>query len=146
MEHLKLENQVCFPFYAISRLIIRAYQPYLDKLGVTYPQYLTLLVLWEKDRVSVQYITDKLILNTNTVTPMLKRMESMGLIKREKANDDERKVMIYLTRQGRELKKAAALVPEKLMENMGDMEVELEELVSMRDKIQEWINCLGNPK
>ncbi|RZS96288.1 MarR family winged helix-turn-helix transcriptional regulator [Cecembia calidifontis] len=144
MEQLKLENQICFPFYAISRLITRAYQPYLEKLGITYPQYLVLLVLWEKDGVAVQTVSDKLILNTNTVTPLLKRMEAMGLIKREKAKDDERKVLIYLTQEGKALQASAASVPEKLMENMGDMAFELEELVGVRDKIQKWIGCMGN--
>jgi DNA-binding MarR family transcriptional regulator len=144
MEQLKLENQICFPFYAISRLITRAYQPYLEKLGITYPQYLVLLVLWEKDGLAVQDVSDKLILNTNTVTPLLKRMEAMGLIKREKAKDDERKVLIYLTQEGKALQASAASVPEKLMENMGDMAFELEELVGVRDKIQKWIGCMGN--
>ena len=75
-EQLKLENQLCFPFYAVSRLIIRAYQEDLDRLGITYPQYLVMMVLWEKDGISVNEIAEKLILNTNTVTPLLKRMEA----------------------------------------------------------------------
>jgi len=144
MEYLKLENQICFPFYAISRLITRAYQPYLEKLGITYPQYLVLLVLWEKDGLAVQDVSDKLILNTNTVTPLLKRMEAMGLLKREKAKDDERKVLIYLTQEGKALQASVASVPLKLLENMGDMSVKLDELHGMRDKIQEWIACMGN--
>lgn len=144
MDQLKLENQICFPFYAMSRLIIRGYQPYLEKLGITYPQYLVLLVLWEKDHVSVQYITEKLILNTNTVTPLLKRMESMGLISRQKAKDDERKVMVSLTKEGQELKISAAQIPQKLLENMGDVAIELEDLVAMRNKIQDWIGCMGS--
>jgi MarR family transcriptional regulator, organic hydroperoxide resistance regulator len=146
MEQLKLENQICFPFYAISRLITRAYQPYLDKLGITYPQYLVLMVLWEKDDVSVQYITDKLILNTNTVTPLLKRMEGMGMILRQRAKDDERKVIIRLTEMGNSLKKEAVFIPEKLMGNIAYSEVNLKELISTKNKLQEWISCLGNPK
>lgn len=141
MDQLKLKNQICFPFYALSRLITRAYQPYLEKLGITYPQYLVLLVLWEKDGVAVQDISQKLILNTNTLTPLLKRMESLGLIKREKDTKDERKVMIYLTQQGITLQNAAASVPEKLVGNMGDISMELNDLLVMRDKIQEWIGC-----
>jgi hypothetical protein len=84
-EQLKLENQLCFPVYAASRLIIREYQPYLDKLGITYPQYLVLMVLWETNHVSVNEISQKLILNTNTVTPLLKRMESQGIINRQRS-------------------------------------------------------------
>lgn len=144
MDQLKLKNQICFPFYALSRLITRAYQPHLEKLGITYPQYLVLLVLWEKDGVAVQDISQKLILNTNTLTPLLKRMESLGLIKREKDTKDERKVMIYLTQQGITLQNAAASVPEKLVGNMGDISMELNELLAMREKIQEWIGCMGN--
>jgi DNA-binding MarR family transcriptional regulator len=146
MEQLKLENQICFPFYAISRLITRAYQPYLENLGITYPQYLVLLVLWEEDEVSVQYITEKLILNTNTVTPLLKRMESIGLIKRQKSKGDERRVIISLSKKGRGLKKEAALIPEKLMENIAYSNVNLKELISTRNKLQEWVGYLGNPK
>jgi MarR family transcriptional regulator, organic hydroperoxide resistance regulator len=146
MDQLKLENQICFPFYAISRLIIRGYQPHLEKLGITYPQYLVLLVLWEKDGVSVQFITEKLILNTNTVTPLLKRMESMGLISRQKSKDDERKVMVSLTEEGLNLKIAAAQIPHKLLENMGNVAVDLEDLVAMKIKIQDWIGCLKEEK
>jgi DNA-binding MarR family transcriptional regulator len=78
-EQLKLDNQLCFPFYAVSRLITRAYQADLDALGITYPQYLVLMILWENDKVTVNDVAEKLILNTNTVTPLLKRMEVMGL-------------------------------------------------------------------
>ncbi len=74
-EQLKLENQLCFPVYAASRLITREYQPFLDRLGITYPQYLVLMILWEEDGVPVNDIAKKLILNTNTITPLLKRME-----------------------------------------------------------------------
>ena len=76
-EQLKLENQLCFPFYATSRLIIRAYQEDLDALGITYPQYLVMMVLWEEQETTVNQIAEKLILNTNTITPLLKRMETM---------------------------------------------------------------------
>ena len=78
-EQLKLENQLCFPLYAASRLIIRAYQNDLDALGITYPQYLVLMVLWEFEELTVNEIAEKLILNTNTVTPLLKRMEAQLL-------------------------------------------------------------------
>ena len=113
-DQLKLENQLCFPVYAASRLIIRQYQPFLDKIGITYPQYLVMLVLWEQDGISVNEITQKLILNTNTVTPLLKRMESLGLITRARSGEDERKVVITLTERGRELKEQAALIPVEL--------------------------------
>ncbi len=100
-EQLRLSNQLCFPVYAASRLIIREYQPYLDKLRITYPQYLVLMVLWENDGITVNDITDKLVLKTNTVTPLLKRMESLGIISRNRSGEDERKVLITLTEKGK---------------------------------------------
>lgn len=117
-EQLKLENQLCFPFYAVSRLIIRAYQEDLDKLGITYPQYLVLMVLWEKEDVSVIEIGEKLILNTNTITPLLKRMETMDLIVRTPSKSDQRKVMISLTDNGRNMQEQAAQIPLNLLKKL----------------------------
>jgi DNA-binding MarR family transcriptional regulator len=115
MEKLKLENQICFPFYALSRLMTRAYQPFLDELEITYPQYLVLLVLWEEDHLPVNDIANKLILNTNTVTPLLKRMETQGLLKRKRSKEDERKVLVSLSAKGEKLKHKARLIPDKLL-------------------------------
>src|SRR5512145_2779203 len=102
-EQLKLSNQLCFPVYAASRFTTREYQPYLDKLGITYPQYLVLLVLWETDGISVNEIALKLILNTNTITPLLKRMEQQGIITRNRSEKDERKVVVSLTKKGKDM-------------------------------------------
>jgi MarR family transcriptional regulator, organic hydroperoxide resistance regulator len=148
MEQLKLDNQICFPFYAASRLIIRAYQPHLDKLGITYPQYLVMLVLWEQDRLPVNDIAQKLILNTNTVTPLLKRMETMGLIQRGKSKEDERKVLVTLTQQGKEMQKAAAGIPEALMQSVTPGEVDMEALEKLKAQMQGLIAFLEkqNPK
>lgn len=112
---LKLDNQLCFSIYAASRLMIRMYQPYLDELGVTYPQYLVLLILWEKEGVGVNEIACRLYLNTNTVTPLLKRMEQLEIIERNKCCSDERKVLIYLTKKGKELEKTAQKIPSCLV-------------------------------
>lgn len=117
-EQLKLENQLCFPFYATSRLIIRAYQEDLDALGITYPQYLVMLVMWEHEELSVIEIGEKLILNTNTITPLLKRMEAMGLIDRVPSETDHRKVMIRLTEEGKKMEAAAAEIPLRLLRQM----------------------------
>ena len=117
-EQLKLENQLCFQFYAISRLIIRAYQEDLDALGITYPQYLVMLVMWEHEELSVIEIGEKLILNTNTITPLLKRMEAMGLIDRVPSETDHRKVMIRLTKEGKKMEAAAAEIPLRLLRRM----------------------------
>jgi DNA-binding MarR family transcriptional regulator len=144
MDQLKLDNQICFPVYAASRLIIREYQPYLDKLGITYPQYLVMLVLWENDGMPVNDIAQKLILNTNTVTPLLKRMESMRLISRTKSGEDERKVIVSLTAKGNLMKSEAAHIPFSLMAGISQEEVNLEELIAMKNKLQEWIEFLKN--
>lgn len=117
-EQLKLENQLCFPFYAISRLIIRQYQEDLDALGITYTQYLVMLVLWEQNQMSVNNIAEQLHLNTNTVTPLLKRMERMGLIARTPSEDDHRKVLITLTTKGKAMENKAAGIPLRLIEKM----------------------------
>ena len=143
-EQLKLENQLCFPFYAVSRLIIRAYQEDLDRLGITYPQYLVLMVLWEKDGISVNEITEKLILNTNTVTPLLKRMEAMQLITRTPSTVDQRKIIIQLTDQGWAMRESAAEIPLKLMSklNLEVSDVQIAEALLLKNKLYELIKVL----
>jgi len=118
-EQLKLDNQLCFPFYAVSRLIIREYQEDLDRLGITYTQYLVMMVLWEQDGRTVNEIAHKLILNTNTVTPLLKRMEAMDLLQRTPSETDQRKVLIALTEKGKAMQEDAAEIPLRLMRKMG---------------------------
>jgi len=134
-EQLKLSNQVCFPIYAASRLIIREYQPLLDKLGITYPQYLVLMVLWENDNVPVSEITQKLILNTNTVTPLLKRMQAQELITRTRSTKDERQVTISLTDKGKQLRIQAAEIPLKLLETLDKGQLDVNELIGLREKL-----------
>jgi len=141
-DKLKLENQLCFPLYAASRLVIREYQPYLDKLGITYPQYLVLMVLWETDGITVNDISQKLILNTNTITPLLKRMESNQIIERIRSKDDERKVIIRLTEKGRNLRIEAAEIPEKLVEGIKNDNMNINELLALKDKLYVIINYL----
>ncbi|MCR9013685.1 MarR family winged helix-turn-helix transcriptional regulator [Aquiflexum gelatinilyticum] len=142
MDQLKLDNQICFPVYAASRLIIREYQPHLDKLGITYPQYLVLLVLWEEDGISVNDIAHKLILNTNTVTPLLKRMETLGLVSRIRSEEDERRVILTLTAKGSAMKSEAAHIPFSLMADISPDALKMEELVAMKIKLEEWIGFL----
>lgn len=113
-EKLKLENQVCFPLYAASRLMTKCYQPMLSELGLTYPQYLVLLVLWEQDQVSVSTIAERLQLQSNTLTPLLKRMEEMELVTRTRSKKDERSVVIDLTEKGKLLREKAISIPEQL--------------------------------
>ncbi len=140
-EQLKLDNQICFPIYAASRLITREYQPHLDKLGITYPQYLVLMVLWENDNLTVNDITKKLILNTNTITPLLKRMESQGLITKQRSGDDERKVIITLTGKGKNMQTDAAEIPEKLAASLTES-INVEQLSDLKEKLYQVINFL----
>ena len=134
-EQLKLENQLCFPVYATSRLIIREYQPELDKLAITYPQYLVLLVLWEDNEITVNDIAKKLILNTNTITPLLKRMEKQGLINRKRSTTDERKVIIKLSESGIAMKEKAALIPEKLAKKLLKGPLNVDELIKLKNDL-----------
>ncbi|MDD4490522.1 MAG: MarR family transcriptional regulator [Paludibacter sp.] len=143
-EQLKLENQLCFPFYATSRLIIRAYQEDLDALGITYPQYLVMMVLWEDQEITVNQIAEKLILNTNTITPLLKRMETMGLITRTPSKTDQRKVMIGLTEEGRYLREKAAEIPSRLLQRLKIVPTEQgsKDFLNMKNQLNALIDLL----
>lgn len=111
-EKFKLENQLCFRLYTASRLITQAYHPLLSEFGLTYPQYLVLLVLWEKDGQPVNVIAKRLLLETNTVTPLLKRMEAEDVVTRSPGKNDARQIIVKLTKKGRELQKKLTGVPE----------------------------------
>jgi DNA-binding MarR family transcriptional regulator len=145
-EQLKLKNQICFPVYAASRLITREYQPYLEKLGITYPQYLVLMVLWENDGISINEISKKLILNTNTTTPLLKRMEKQGLLKRHRSESDERIVIVTLTPEGKRLREEAASIPEKLISELKEGPLKVEEFVELRERLHAIIEFLAEKK
>jgi DNA-binding MarR family transcriptional regulator len=141
-EQLKLSNQLCFPVYAASRLITREYQPHLDQLGITYPQYLVLLVLWETDGIPVTEVAAKLILNTNTLTPLLKRMETLGIITRTRSGKDERKVVITLTKKGAALKNKASRIPQKLLSGLQHSSLSVASLIELRDHLNDLVDFL----
>lgn len=142
-EQLKLENQLCFPVYAASRLITREYQPFLDKLKITYPQYLVLMVLWENDSLPVNDIAKKLILNTNTITPLLKRMEQQGLIVRKRSDKDERKVLVHLTDEGHSLKAQASQIPEELIKSLSNSNLKYDDLIKLKESLNTLISFLS---
>ena len=106
-EELKLDNQVCFRLYTAARLVMQAYTPLLNQLGITYPQYLVLMVLWEKDNQPVNDIAHRLLLETNTVTPLLQRMEKQGFVTRERGKQDKRQHIVSLTEKGKALEQQA---------------------------------------
>ena len=141
-EQLKLSNQICFPLYSVSRLITQTYKPFLDELGITYPQYLVLLVLWEKDEISVNEISQKLILKTNTLSPLLQRMAKLELIVRNRSFQDERSVIIVLTDKGKKMKAAASSIPEEMMHTLLSESVALDDVLQVKLLLNQWIDIL----
>lgn len=112
---LNIDLQMCFALYSASLSMTKVYKPILAKLGLTYPQYLVLMVLWQKDGLTVNALCEKLFSDSGTLTPLLKRLEKQGLIQRLRSIQDERKVLITLTKTGRELKKEAAKIPMQII-------------------------------
>ena len=141
-EQLKLSSQICFRLYSASRLVTQTYKPFLDKLGITYPQYLVLMVLWETDNQPVNDIAHKLLLETNTVTPLIQRMEKMGLVIRTKGIVDTRQRIVSLTKEGKAIEKEAAKVPACMLEHFADCGLKKEEVFRLVPLLDEVINRL----
>ena len=135
---LCLDEQLCFPIYAASNLIVKAYRPFLTPLGLTYPQYLVMLVLWEKECVSVGDLGQILHLDSGTLTPLLKRMETSVLINRSRDPNDERRVLISLKDKGRDLSAEAEKIPKELTKN-----IEFDNLNQLRDELKVLVNLLS---
>ena len=136
---LLLDNQICFAVYSAAHAFNRVYKPLLDRLGLTYPQYLVMLSLWERDGVPVKDIGERLFLDSGTLTPLLKRLETAGLVRRTRSTEDERQVLIDLTPQGQALKEKARAVPQSILEASDCSVAELvalkSEIVSLRDRL-----------
>ena len=141
-EQLKLSSQICFRLYSASRLVTQTYKPFLDKLGITYPQYLVLMVLWETDNQPVNDIAHKLLLETNTVTPLIQRMEKMGLVIRTKGIVDTQQRIVSLTKEGKAMEKEAAKVPACMLEHFADCGLKKEEVFRLVPLLDEVINRL----
>ncbi len=140
---LQLDNQICFRLYTASRLITQAYTPILSVLGITYPQYLVLMVLWEKDNQPVNDIAHRLLLETNTVTPLLQRMEKIELVKRQKGKLDKRQHIVRLTKKGREMEeKAYALIPTGMGKQLSACPMQLEDYQHLAQELDSIINSL----
>lgn len=137
---LLLSKQVCFPLYAASNLITRLYRPLLSKLGLTYPQYLVMLLLWEAEPQSVSALGKALHLDSGTLTPLLKRLEASGLVVRRRDENDERRVMIVLTQQGRDLREAASQIPRALQEST---QCSKEDAIDLRDRVNALIKQIA---
>ncbi|MBA7468843.1 Organic hydroperoxide resistance transcriptional regulator [subsurface metagenome] len=136
---LLLANQLCFAVYSTAHAFNRFYKPLLDKLGLTYPQYLVMLVLWEEDGVPVKDIGERLFLDSGTLTPLLKRLEAAGLLKRTRSKEDERQVIVALTPQGEALKEKARSLPLSILAasqcSVAELSTLKSEIVSLREKL-----------
>lgn len=113
-DNLKLENQLCFPLYACAKEVVRKYKPLLDEIGLTYTQYITMMVLWQNKELTVKELGEYLFLDSGTLTPLLKKMEAQGLVKRVRDKSDERNVIISITKQGLDLRDMAIDIPSKI--------------------------------
>ena len=136
---LRLDNQICFAVYSTAHAFNRVYKPLLDKLGLTYPQYLVMLVLWERDGGRVLDIGERLFLDSGTLSPLLKRLEAADLIKRTRSTEDERQVMIALTSKGEALREKARTVPLAILASsacsLSELSAMKNDLVALRDRL-----------
>jgi MarR family transcriptional regulator, organic hydroperoxide resistance regulator len=136
---LRLDNQICFAIYSTAHAFNRVYKPLLDRLGLTYPQYLVMLVLWERDGVPVKEIGERLYLDSGTLTPLLKRLEQAGLIKRTRSTEDERQVLVSLTSHGQALKDKARAVPPSILAasqcSIAELSAVKNEIVALRNRL-----------
>lgn len=137
---IKLENQFCFQLYSASNAMTRAYRPLLNELDLTYPQYLVMLVLWEQDNLPLKDLGVKLLLDSGTLTPLIKRLEKKGIVVRKHHEQDERVRMIALTEQGLALKEKALLVPQALR---CQMDIGIEELMNLKETCEKIIHELS---
>lgn len=140
-DSLKLENQLCFPLYAASREVIKRYRPYLDELDLTYTQYITMMVFWQEKKINVKELGKKLFLDSGTLTPVLKSLETKGYVNRYRSSDDERVLMIEITQKGEELKDRAISIPEKVA---GCIKLDIEEAILFYQLLRKILGSLND--
>ncbi|MBO4673074.1 MAG: MarR family transcriptional regulator [Bacteroidaceae bacterium] len=142
---LQLDKQICFRLYTASRLVTQAYTPMLTELGITYPQYLVLMVLWEKDCQPVNDIAHRLMLETNTVTPLLQRMEKLGIVNRKKGEQDKRQQIVSLTQKGKDMEEQAyEIIPAGMGRELRTCPFQLEDYNKFASELDTIINTLRN--
>ena len=140
---LQLDNQICFRLYTATRLVTQAYTPMLTTLGITYPQYLVLMVLWENDNLPVNDIAHRLLLETNTATPLLQRMEKLGIVSRKKGEQDKRQQIVGLTKKGKEMEeKAYEIIPAGMGKQLSSCPLKLEDYQNLAQELDSIINTL----
>ena len=146
-EQFKLDNQLCFRLYTASRLLTQAYHPLLSEHGLTYPQYLVLMILWEKDMQPVNDIAHRLFLETNTVTPLLQRMEKQGIIIRKRGKEDKRQQIVSLTEKGKALEEMAfSSIPAGMAKKLSVCPLRLEDYLQLAKELDTIIESLNNRK
>lgn len=136
----KLGDQLCFPFYVISKEITGMYRPFLEELDITYSQYLVMMVLWEYERLTVNQIGEKLYLDSGTLTPLLKRLEAKSYIIRHRKIEDERVVEVFLTEEGNQLQKKACIIPQQMQDKLNLSE---QDLIEIKTTVTKLLNKLG---
>ena len=142
-ENLKLSRQGCFRLYTATRLLIQVYQPWFAQLGITYTQYLVLMVLWEQDGLPLNAISHRLYLESNTLTPLVKRMEAMKMVTRKKSKDDARQTIVTLTEHGRALQQQAAIIPDCMADVLHKKGMTDEEFATMIPTLDHLIEVLS---
>ena len=140
MDSLHLNNQLCFPLYALSRQMTALYRPYLEELDLTYPQYLVMLLLWEREKLSVKEIGCELWLDSGTLTPLLKRMEETGLLTRVRCKHDERMVDVELTKEGKQLQEKAVGIPDHIF---SELSISAPQLKSLKKDLSAILNKMN---
>lgn len=135
IDSLKLENQLCFPLYSASREVVKKYHPYLTEIGLTYTQYITMMVMWEEKQISVKALGEKLFLDSGTMTPVLKSLEQKGFVTRNRSEQDERSVIVKITESGEKLKESVREIPLKVAGCVGLDIKEAQELYKLLYKI-----------
>ena len=142
-DHLKLDRQGCFRLYTATRLLIQVYQPWFAQLGITYTQYLVLMILWEQDGLPLNAISHRLYLESNTLTPLVKRMEAMKMVTRKKSKDDARQTIVTLTEHGRALQQQAAIIPDCMADVLHKKGMTDEEFATMIPTLDHLIEALS---
>ena len=140
-DSLKLENQLCFPLYACSKEIVRRYKTYLDRLDLTYTQYIVMMVMWEEKELNVKELGDKLFPDSGTLTPVLKKLEAKGYVTRERSKIDERTLIVTLTDSGKELREMAVDIPVGMR---GCLKLSDEEMIQLRTMLGKILSDMGD--
>ena len=142
-DDLRLDNQLCFPLYALSKEVIKQYRPYLDKINLTYTQYITMMVIWEKEKINVKELGKKLYLDSGTLTPVLKSLEAKGFVTRYRSQEDERLLMVEITAEGIALKDKALEIPRKMFSKI---DISFNDAVFMHKQLYTLLNQLIDDK